>query len=66
MAGAYECDWCGDYFKDGFKGSWKKTLMQGKREFDVDLKVRKSPHHCKKCWPKFAKLLYDDLRLSYK
>ena len=66
MAAAYECDRCGDYFKDSFKGSWKKTIMHGKKEFVVELKVGKNPHHCKKCWPKFCKLLFDDLKASYK
>ena len=66
MSAAYKCDWCKGYFEQGFKGGWKKTLMKGQMEFFVTLKVEKSPHICsKKCWSKFCKLLYDDLRVSY-
>ena len=65
MAAAYKCDWCGEYFEHGFPGFWKKNLTQGRKQFDIDLKVSKSPHLCKKCWPKFCKLLFDDLKTSY-
>ena len=68
MAAAYECDWCAKYFKQtqGFKGGWKKTVMIGKREFQVDLKVSGLPHLCPRCFPKFCKGFYDDLRATYK
>ena len=65
MSAAYKCDWCKGYFEQGFKGGWKKSLMQGKKTFEIDLKVSKSPHICKKCFPKFCKLFYDDLRATY-
>jgi len=64
VSAACKCDWCGDFFEHGFKGSWKKDLMSGKNQFNVDLKVSKSDL-CKKCWIKFCKILYDDLRAAY-
>ena len=66
MAAAYKCDWCGGYFEQGFKGGWKKTIMHGNKQFDVELKVSKNKEQCKKCWPKFCKILFDDLKASYK
>ena len=66
MAGAFECDQCGKLYKDGFKGHWKKTIIDGKNEFHVEMTVSKKPHRCKNCWPKFCKLLYEDLRATYK
>ena len=65
MAAAYKCDWCKDFFEQGFKGGWKKSIMQGNKQFDVDLTVSKSRHLCKKCWPKFCKILFNDLKASY-
>ena len=67
MAAAFECDWCGGHFVNrGFKGLWKKVVMIGKREFSIDLKVSGLPHLCPKCFPKFCKGFYDDLRVTYK
>ena len=65
MSAAYKCDWCSEFYEQAFTGLWKKTLIQGRKQFDIDLKVSKSPHLCKKCWPKFCKLLFDDLKTSY-
>jgi len=65
MAVAFKCDKCGKFFDYGFQGSWQKDLMQGKRVFAVAVKVEKNPHLCKACWPKFCKLLYDEMRGSY-
>jgi len=63
VSAAYKCDWgCGEYFEDGFKGSRKKSITAKGKQFDIDLKVSKSPHICKKCWPKFCKFLYDELK----
>ena len=66
MSAACKCDWCGDYFEHGFKGSWKKDIILGEKQFNVDLKVSKDSDLCKKCFPKFCKVLYDDLRGTYK
>jgi len=66
VSAAFKCDWCGEFYEQGFKGFWKKTIMQGDKKFDIDLDVSNSPHLCKICWPKFCKLLYDDLRSAYK
>jgi len=65
MSAAYECDDCGNLYKKGFTGLWKKTIMQRGKQFYVDLRVSGCPHLCKKCWPKFAKSLFDDLKTSY-
>ena len=65
MTAAYKCDWCGDYFEHGFKGSWKKDIMQGNKQFNVALTVSKDSDLCKKFWVKFCKILYDDLRAAY-
>ena len=64
MAAAFQCDWCDKFFvsSDGFIGNWKQTVYKGQTKFRVVLKVSENPHVCKTCWPKFCKLLYDDLR----
>jgi hypothetical protein len=66
MSAAFECDYgCGGYYKHGFKGSLNKIINKGDKQFDIRLKVSKSPHVCPKCWPKFCKLLYDELKGTY-
>jgi hypothetical protein len=65
MAAAFECDWCGDLFKKGFQGGWNKIISKGDTQFDIKLTVSKSPHLCKKCWSKWCKLFYDELRGTY-
>ena len=65
MAIAFRCDKCGEFYDKGFMGSWHKDLLQGEQIFEVSLHVSRSPHLCKSCWPKFCKILYDDMRGSY-
>jgi len=65
MSVAFKCDWCGDYFEHGFKGSWKKSVTSGKNQFDINLKISKCSHLCKKCWPKFCKLFHDELKNTH-
>ena len=65
MSAAFQCDMCDDLYKHGFKGSWEKSITVKGKQVDISLKVSKSPHHCKKCWLKFCKVLYDELRNTH-